>query len=94
MDGKEKLPHYGLKAATKLFKDAKVIFVNIKQLLCSNNHSLEMKNKLQSYIWSFALYGSETWTVGKSEERVVNGFETWSWRGMLKIKCTDTREFQ
>ena len=32
-----------------------------------------------------ALYGSETWTLGK------NAFETWSWRGMLKIKWTDRR---
>jgi len=23
------------------------------------------------------------------EESVVNGFGTWSWRGMLKIKCAD-----
>jgi len=23
------------------------------------------------------------------EKRVVNAFETWSWRGMLKIKWTD-----
>ena len=26
----------------------------------------------------------------KNEERVVNAFETWSWRGMLEIKRTDT----
>jgi porphobilinogen deaminase len=38
---------------------------------------------------SFAVCGSATWTVGKHEERVVNVFETWSWRGMLKIKWTD-----
>jgi len=25
----------------------------------------------------------------KKEERVVNAFETWSWRGMSKIKYTD-----
>jgi hypothetical protein len=42
-----------------------------------------------SCIWSVAVCGSETWTVGKNEERVINGFETWSWRGMLKIKWTD-----
>jgi len=39
--------------------------------------------------WSVALYGSETWTPGKNEERVINTFETWSWRRMLKIKWTD-----
>jgi hypothetical protein len=26
----------------------------------------------------------------KFEERVVNAFETWSWRRTLKIKWTDT----
>jgi len=44
---------------------------------------------IQSCIWSVALCGSETWTLGKNEERVVNAFETWSWRRMLKIKWTD-----
>ena len=63
------------------------MFNNKKQLLCSNNFSLEMKKKLiKSCIQSVAVCGSETWTLGKNDERVVNVFETWSWRGMLKIK--------
>jgi hypothetical protein len=40
-------------------------------------------------IWSVAVYGSETWTLGKNEERVINAFQTWCWRRMLKIKWTD-----
>jgi len=49
-----------------------------KQLLCSNNLSLEKKKKLiKSFIWSVTPYGSETWTLGKNEERVVNAFEMW-----------------
>jgi hypothetical protein len=32
---------------------------------------------------------SETWTLGKNEERFVNAFETWCWRRMLKIKGID-----
>ena len=63
---------------------------NKNQLLCSNNRSLEMKKKLmKSCMCSVAVCGSETGTVGKHEERVVNAFETWSWREMLKIKWTD-----
>jgi len=51
---------------------------------------LEIKKKpIKNCIWSIALYGSETWTLGKNEERVVNAFETWGWRRMLKIKWTD-----
>jgi hypothetical protein len=44
---------------------------------------------MKSCIWSVAFYGSETWTLGKNEERVINAFETWCWRGMLKIKWAD-----
>ena len=42
----------------------------------------------ENCIWSVAVYGSETWTLGKNEERVINAFETWRWRRMLKIKWT------
>jgi len=51
-------------------------------------HGVTMKF-ITSCTWSVALYGSETWTVGKNGERVVNSFETWSWRRMLKIKWTE-----
>jgi hypothetical protein len=40
-------------------------------------------------IWSVVLYGWETRTLGKNEERLANAFETWSWRWTLKIKWTD-----
>jgi hypothetical protein len=61
-------------------REAKVMFNNKKRLLlCSNNLSLEMKKTLiKSCIWSVALCGSKTWTLGKNEERVLNAFETWS----------------
>jgi hypothetical protein len=40
-------------------------------------------------ICSVALYGSETWNLGKNDERVVHAFETRYWRRMLKIKWTE-----
>jgi len=50
---------------------------------------LEIKKKLiKNCIWRVAVYGSETWTLGKNEERVVNAFETGCRRRMLK-KWTD-----
>ena len=74
---------------TERIKEAKVMFNNEKQLLCSNNLSLEMKKKLiQSCNWGVAVCGSETRTVGKYEERIIDAFETWSWRRMLKIEWT------
>jgi len=51
-------------------KEAKIMSNNKKQLLCSNNLSLEMKKKLKkSCIWSVALYGSEIWTLEKKIKR-------------------------
>jgi len=47
------------------------------------------KKRIKSYIWGVALYGLETWTLGKNEERVVNAFEIWCWGRILKIKWTD-----
>ena len=44
---------------------------------------------IKSCIWSVAVCRSGTWTLGKNEERVVNAFEAWSWRRMLKIKWTN-----
>ena len=49
-------------------EEAKIMFNNKKQLLCSNNLSLEMKKKLiKICIQSVAVYGSETRTLGKKK---------------------------
>jgi hypothetical protein len=49
-----------------------------------------MKKKIiKSCIWSVALCGLETRTLGQNEQRIINAFETWCWRRMLKMKWTD-----
>jgi hypothetical protein len=51
---------------------------------------LEIKKKpIKISIWSVVLCGSQTWTLGKNEQRVVHAFETWCWKQMLTIKWTD-----
>ena len=40
-------------------------------------------------MWSIALYGSETWTVGKGETRKTEAFETWCYRRLLKLSWTE-----
>jgi len=46
------------------------------------------KNLLKAYVWSVALYGSETWTIGKTEEKRLLAFETWCYRRLLRISWT------
>ena len=37
-------------------------------------------------VWSIPLYGSETWTLRKLEQKYLESFETWCWRRIKKIK--------
>jgi hypothetical protein len=47
------------------------MFNNTKQLLCSNNFSLEMEKKyIKMFICNVALYSSGTFTLGKNEEKI------------------------
>ena len=38
------------------------------------------------YVWSIALYGSETWTLRKFKWKYLESFKMWCWKRMEKIK--------
>jgi hypothetical protein len=35
------------------------------------------------------LYGAETWTLRKVDQKYLESFEVWCWRRMKKISLTD-----
>ncbi|KAJ4451822.1 hypothetical protein ANN_03296, partial [Periplaneta americana] len=45
--------------------------------------------KEETFVWSVALYGAETWTLRRSEEKRLEAFEMWIWRRMERVKWTD-----
>ena len=47
------------------------------------------KKLVKCYIWSTELYGAETWTLGKVDQKYLESFEMWCWRRMEKISWTD-----
>jgi hypothetical protein len=47
------------------------------------------KKLLRCYIWSIALYGAETWTLRKVDQKHLESFDMWCWRRMEKISWTD-----
>jgi hypothetical protein len=60
---------------------------NRKMLLLTSNLNIELNKKLvRCYVWSIALYGSETWKLRKLERKYFESFEMWFWRRMEKIK--------
>ena len=62
--------HHILHVSRVRVNETKVMFNDREKLLCSNNLILKIKKKsIKSFIWSVALYWSETWTLGKNEEK-------------------------
>jgi len=41
------------------------------------------------YCWSIALYGAETWTLWKADQKYLESFEMWCWRRMEQISWVD-----
>lgn len=71
---------------------AKRAFYEKKQLLTSNGLTIDTKKQFtKTYIWSLALYGCETWTIGKADQRKIESFEMWCFRRILKIPWTQRK---
>jgi hypothetical protein len=52
--------------------------------------NLHLRKKLMRfYIWSIALYGAETWTLWKIDQKYLGIFGMWCWRRMEKISRID-----
>ena len=47
------------------------------------------KRLVKCFVWSVALYGAETWTLRRNEQKQLEAFEMWVWRRMERIKWTD-----
>jgi len=68
---------------------AKAAF-NKKRTLFTSTLDLELTKKLvKCYVWSIALYGTETWTLRAVDQKHLESFEMWCWRRMEKISWTD-----
>ena len=63
---------------------------NRKISLLTSKLNIELRKKLVGcYVWSMALYGSETWTLRKLDPKYLRSFEMWCWKRMEKIKWSE-----
>ena len=46
------------------------------------------KRLVKCFVWSVALYGAETCTPGRSEQKRLEAFQTRIWRRMEHVKWT------
>jgi len=63
--------------------------INKKAVFTSKLDLHLRKKPVKCYIWSIALYGADTWTLRKVDQKHVEQFEMWCWRMMGKISWTD-----
>ena len=71
---------------------AKTITSNLKPIWQSSNISIKTKVRLaKSLVWSVALYGCESWTLRKEDERKLTSFEMWLWRRVLRISWIERK---
>jgi hypothetical protein len=61
-----------------------------KKTLFRRKLDLNLRTKpVKCYIWSIALYGAESWTFRKVDQKYVESFEMWCWRRIWKIGMID-----
>jgi hypothetical protein len=65
-------------------------FMAKRPLLSSESIRLETRAQyVKKFIWVVVPYGSEAWTIGKTDQKRIETFETWCWRRVLIIKRTE-----
>ena len=45
-------------------------------------------------VFPVVMYGYESWTVKKAEQRRIDAFELWCWRRLLRVSSLDCKEMQ
>ncbi|KAJ4445236.1 hypothetical protein ANN_07037 [Periplaneta americana] len=67
---------------------------NRKKSICGPLEKELRKRLATCFVWSVALYGAETWTLRRSEEKRIETFEIWIWSRMERVKKNDAETDQ
>ncbi|KAJ4429204.1 hypothetical protein ANN_26207 [Periplaneta americana] len=65
---------------------AKEAFNRKRSISCGSLEKKLRKRLVKCLVWSAALYGSETWTLRRSEKKRIEAFEMWSSDRQLSLK--------
>ena len=68
---------------------------NLDSILKSRDIILPTKFRLlKAMVFPVVMYGCESWTVKKAEHRIIDPFELWCWRRLLRVPWTARRSNQ
>ena len=71
------------------------VMTNLDSILKSRYITLPTKVRLvKAMVFPVVMYGCESWTVKKAERRIIDAFELWCWRRLLRVPWTARRSNQ
>ena len=68
---------------------AKEAFNRKRSIFCRPLEKELRKRLVKCFVWIVALYGAETLTLRRNEQKGLEAFEMWIWRRMERVKWTD-----
>ena len=71
------------------------MLTNLESILKSRDITLSTKVYLvKAMVFPVVMYGCEGWTIKKAEHRIIDAFELWCWRRLLRVPWTARRSNQ
>ena len=71
------------------------VMTNLDSILKSRDITVPTKVCLvRAMVFPVVMYGCESWTVNKAEQRRIDAFELWCWRRLLRVPWTARRSNQ
>ena len=68
---------------------------NLDSILKSRDITLPIQVHLvKAMVFPVVMYGCESWTVKKAERQLIDAFELWCWRRLLRVPWTARRSNQ
>ena len=71
------------------------VVTNLDSIFKSRDITLATKACLvKAMVFPVVMYGCESWTIKKAENRIIDDFELWFWRRLLRVPWTARRSNQ
>ena len=68
---------------------------NLDSMLKGRDITLPTKVHLvKAVVFAVVMYGCESWTIKKAEHLIIDAFELWCWRRLLRVPWTARRSNQ
>ena len=70
------------------------VMTNLDSILKEKTLLCQQVCLVKAMVFSVVMYGCESWTIKKAEQRRIDAFELWCWRRLLRVPWTERRDNQ